>query len=136
MEGLPCFILETELKRTGHVLKYWAKDSYQEPEEIKNKVKSELEYVQSRIEEHRLSQQNKEQESVLYEQLSHINREEETKWRLKSRQLWLQGGDKNTTYFHKQATARKLRNNVNTILDIEGNWHSTQETIRNATSKH
>eukprot|EP00253_Pinus_taeda_P034390 PITA_34390 len=84
----------------------------------------------------RTKQQNKEQEHALYTQLSHINREEETKWRLKSRQLWLQGGDKNTAYFHKQATARKLRNNVSSILDNEGNLHSTQETIRKAVSEH
>eukprot|EP00253_Pinus_taeda_P004732 PITA_04732 len=95
-----------------------------------------VEGVQLRIEEYGLLQQNKEQESVLYAQLSHINREEETEWRLKSRQLWLQGGDKNTTYFHKQATSRKLRNNVSTILDNEGNLHNTQETIRKAASKN
>eukprot|EP00253_Pinus_taeda_P029738 PITA_29738 len=136
VEGSPCFIWETKLKRTKKALKDWAKESYQEPEETKKKVKNELEDVQARIEEHGLSQQNKEQENALYAQLTHINREEEIKWRIKSRQLWLQGGDKNTTYFHKHATARKLRNNVNTILDIEGNRHSTQEAIRNAATKH
>lgn len=62
--------------------------------------------------------------------MSHINREEEIKWRLKSRQLWLQDGDKNTFFFHKQATARKIRNNVSSILDNEGNQHDTQEAIR------
>jgi len=118
------------------VIKEWAKENYKEPEEVKKKIKSDLESVQLRIEEHGLSQQNKEQESALYTQLSHINREEETKWRLKSRQLWLQGGDKNTSYFHKHATSQKLRNNVSSILDNEGNLHNTQETIRKVTSDH
>jgi len=136
VEGSPGFIWETKLKRTKQVIKEWAKENYQEPEEVKKKIKSDLESVQLRIEEHGLSQQNKEQERTLYTQLSHINREEETKWRLKSRQLWLQGGDKNIAYFHKQATARKLRNNVSSILDNEGNLHSTQETIRKAASEH
>eukprot|EP00253_Pinus_taeda_P005038 PITA_05038 len=36
----------------------------------------------------------------------------------------------------ENATARKFRNNVSTILDNEGNLHSTQETIRKAASKH
>jgi len=105
VEGSPCFIWETKLKRTKKALKYWAKESYQEPEETKKKVKNELEDVQARIEEHGLTQQRKEQENALYAQLTYINGEEETKWRIKSRQLWLQGGDKNTAYFHKQATA-------------------------------
>jgi len=108
VEGSPCFLWEPKLKRTKKALKDWAKESYHEPEEIKKKVKNELEDVQARIEEHGLTQQSKEQENALYAQLSHINREEETKWRIKSRQLWLQGGDKNTAYFHKQATPRKL----------------------------
>jgi len=102
----------------------------------KKKTKNDLESIQRTIEEHGLSQQNKELESVLYTQLSHINREEELKWGLKSRQLWLQGGDKNTTFFHKQATARKIRNNISSILDNEGNQQNTQEAIRKVATEH
>ena len=42
-------------------------------------------------------------------------REEETYWRVKSRTLWLQAGDKNTMFFHKQAQARKIYNSINEI---------------------
>ena len=42
-------------------------------------------------------------------------REEETYWRVKSRTLWLQAGDTNTTFFHKQAQARKIYNSINEI---------------------
>eukprot|EP00253_Pinus_taeda_P010145 PITA_10145 len=70
------------------------------------------------------------------QKLMHIKREEETKWRFKSRQLWLKEGDKNTAYFHKQATARKIRNNVNAITDSEGNHHNNQESIKRAASLH
>eukprot|EP00253_Pinus_taeda_P008137 PITA_08137 len=69
-------------------------------------------------------------------QLMHIKREEEIKWRFKSRQLWLKEGDKNTAYFHKQATARKTRNNVSDINDSEGNHHNNQEDIKRAASLH
>jgi hypothetical protein len=40
---------------------------------------------------------------------------EEKEWRLKSRALWLQAGDKNTSFFHKQAKARQHINNVEEI---------------------
>eukprot|EP00253_Pinus_taeda_P001989 PITA_01989 len=63
-------------------------------------------------------------------------REEETKWRFKLRQLWLKEGDKNTAYFHKQARARKIRNNVNAITDSEGNQHNNQDSIKRAASLH
>ena len=42
-------------------------------------------------------------------------REEEIYWRVKSRTLWLQAGDKNTTFFHKQAQARKIYNSTHEI---------------------
>ena len=42
--------------------------------------------------------------------------EEETYWKVKSRMLWLQAGDKNTSFFHKQAQARK---NYNSISEIQ-----------------
>jgi len=89
-----------------------------------------------RKEEHGLSQENKKHESDLYLQLCRANREEELKWRLKSRQLWLQGGDKNSAFFHKQTTTRKIRNNVNSILDVEGNRQNTQDGIRKAPTEH
>eukprot|EP00253_Pinus_taeda_P036032 PITA_36032 len=65
-----------------------------------------------------------------------IKREEEIKWRIKSRQLWLKEGDKNTAYFHKQATVRKVRNNVITITDCHGSQHNDQESIKRAASLH
>eukprot|EP00253_Pinus_taeda_P029799 PITA_29799 len=66
----------------------------------------------------------------------HISREEDIKWRIKSRQLWLKEGDKNTAYFHKQATARRIRNSVSAINDSEGNNHNNQEDIKKAASSH
>jgi len=42
-------------------------------------------------------------------------RVEEEYWRQKSRSLWLQVGDKNTSYFHKQFEARKQYKNVSEI---------------------
>eukprot|EP00253_Pinus_taeda_P034575 PITA_34575 len=39
-------------------------------------------------------------------------------------------------YFHKQATARKTRNNVSAINDSEGNHYNNQEDIKRAASSH
>ena len=43
-------------------------------------------------------------------------RREENYWRIKARCLWLQAGDKNTSFFHKQAESWK---NHNTIREIQ-----------------
>jgi len=136
VEGSPGFIWETKLRKTKQAIKEWAKTKYQEPEKVKKEIKNKLESIQREIEENGLSQENKQQENELYLQLYRVNREEETKWRLKSRQLWLQGGDKNSAFFHKQTTTRKIRNNVSSILDAEGDRQSTQGAIRRAATDH
>eukprot|EP00253_Pinus_taeda_P018483 PITA_18483 len=136
VEGFPGFIWETKLRKTKQAIKEWAKTKYQEPEKVKKGIKNNMESIQREIEENDLSQENKQQENELYLHLYQVNREEKSKWRLKSRQLWLQGGEKNSAFFHKKTIARKIRNNVSSILDVEGDRQSTQEAIRRAAIDH
>ena len=51
----------------------------------------------------------------LQKELHKALRREEEYWRIKCRSTWLQAGDKNTSFFHKQAECRK---NHNTIREI------------------
>jgi len=44
-------------------------------------------------------------------------RQEEEKWRLRSRALWLASGDRNTNFFHNVASRNR---NKNFIWDIKG----------------
>jgi hypothetical protein len=55
------------------------------------------------------------QEDHLQRKWHQACREEEIYWQQKSRILWLEAGDKNTNYFHKQAEARKQFKVVNEI---------------------
>ena len=45
---------------------------------------------------------------------------EEDFWKQRSRQLWLELGDRNTGYFHASTKARRARNRITTIEDHEG----------------
>lgn len=47
-------------------------------------------------------------------------RKEEEYWRLKSRSLWLEAGDRNTSFFHQQYRARLTRNHIAEIKTSEG----------------
>eukprot|EP00253_Pinus_taeda_P015168 PITA_15168 len=72
----------------------------------------------------------------MYNKLRKIKRQEEEKWRTKSRQVWLESEDKNTSFFHKQATARQARNTITAILDSAGTHHVEQADIKEAATEH
>jgi hypothetical protein len=61
---------------------------------------------------------------------------EEKEWRLKSRALWLQAGDKNTSFFHKQAKARQHRNTVEEIKTASGDRVNSFKEIKKEASSH
>lgn len=72
----------------------------------------------------------------MYNKLRKIKRQEEEKWRIKSKQIWLESGDKNTSFFHKQATARQVRNTITAISNSARTQHVEQADIKEATTEH
>lgn len=59
-------------------------------------------------------------------------RDEEITCHLKSQSLWLTDGDQNTSFFHKQARARVLRNNVKEIKTVNGETLHSFEDFKGA----
>ncbi|CAA7053993.1 unnamed protein product [Microthlaspi erraticum] len=54
---------------------------------------------------------------------------EEVFWKLKSRNKWLQVGDRNTAYFHGVTKARKPRTCIKRVVDEAGIVHTKDEAI-------
>lgn len=55
---------------------------------------------------------------------------QEEYWRQRGRVDWITLNDKNTSYFHHKASARKERNKITSLLDSSGSTVSTQEGIK------
>ena len=53
--------------------------------------------------------------------------QEEIFWLQRGRANWLMHGDRNTSFFHNAATARKKRNNIKKLLDDTGVWRQGAE---------
>lgn len=57
--------------------------------------------------------------------------QQEVYWKQRSKQFWLQEGDKNTRFFHKYASTRRKNNRIEKIMDNEGTWRESDVEIRN-----
>ena len=57
---------------------------------------------------------------------------EEMYWRQKSRELWLQDGDRNTKFFHNSAKQKRINSTIFHIKDAtSGDLLTNEELIRN-----
>ena len=63
-------------------------------------------------------------------------RKEEEYWRLKSRSIWLQAGDRNTSFFHMKYRARLSHNHISEIYSLYGQLFKDQSQIMQAVEVH
>lgn len=60
-------------------------------------------------------------------ELAKLFQEEEEYWKLRSKNNWLQAGDKNTKIFHGWVNTRKMKNNIPSLFDSGGVEHTSEE---------
>jgi hypothetical protein len=117
--------------------KNWAKGQ-SNPLKTRQEAQKQLGNHQLEMENQEITQESLQQEDQLQRKWHQACREEENYWRQKSRSLWLEAGDRNTSYFHKQAEARKQFKKVTeiqvqnqTITDSEGIKAAATEAFEN-----
>ena len=76
------------------------------------------------------------QEKDLNQKILIAARGEEEDLRIKSRKLWLKGGDSNMKYFHNQAKARFSFNVIKELKDKDGNKMAEHEEIKTHVLQH
>jgi len=126
VSGSPFFVWEEKLRNLKWNLKFWAKN-LATPMMEKGKIQEELERHQAELEVNQITQDLLHQETELQRKYHKACRDEETHWRMKSRALWLQEGDRNTSYFHKQTQARNNYNYINEILWQDKLWTDPED---------
>ena len=61
--------------------------------------------------------------------LEELTQKEEILWRQRSKCLWLKEGDRNTTYFHAMASARRRNNRVQGIMAEDSSWKEKEAEV-------
>lgn len=63
-------------------------------------------------------------------QLHLILDQREIFWRQRSKQLWLQSGDKNTRYFHSSCNTRRRTNRIHKLKNDNGDWLNWKQGLQ------
>ncbi|XP_059450878.1 uncharacterized protein LOC132181647 [Corylus avellana] len=125
VSGPPGLVLVKKLAQTKAALKRWNNLIFGN---IQAKIKSSL-FKIDQIQISPPSSQASLQESLLKKELDGLLIKEESLWRSKSRETWLQCKDLNTRFFHSSTLIRRRSNAVNFLKTNEGAWISDRAEI-------
>ena len=128
--GSLSYIWESKLRSARAALKKWVKEYFENPNKKKIKLQSELAAMQSRMEVGEMAPTHLKQEKELCTKILNAARKIEEVWRIKSRQMWLKGGDRKTEYFHKQTKVQQSYNVIKELKDNHGNKITLKEYLK------
>lgn len=112
-------VLAKKLKLLKKDLKKWYRKVFGNLIERKIKASEKIEVLDQRAILTQSSDQAEAKRCAIQSELENIAKAEEMSWRQKSRCLWIDHGDRNTSFFHKQANVHKRYNCIDKIV-IEG----------------
>jgi hypothetical protein len=124
----------TALKTVQHNSMVFNKEVFGNIFRRKKRIESRLKGIQNYLERvdsyiHTLL------EKELQQEYNHILFQEEMLWYQKSREKWVQFGDKNSSYFHAQTIIRRKKNRIHTLQLANGTWISNQATLQDEAQK-
>eukprot|EP00253_Pinus_taeda_P015907 PITA_15907 len=136
ISGSTSFVWEQKLKRTKLALKAWIKKPALNPTSLRVEAVQALHSLQNDMERENINDNLLDKEIKAQRSAYQSFRAEEEYWRLKSRSLWLKGGDCNTSFFHRQFRARLSRNHIAEIKTSTGQICKGNQQVKEAAEQH
>jgi hypothetical protein len=122
-----------EIKGTKKKKKVWLKDLMGKKKEklvtLESEIKATLKLLERDFTNNALALSLRHLELERNE----ILKSKENQWRLRSRALWLNGGNKNSKFFHTYANANRVKKHIWKIQTGPDNFATDQNTIKEAT---
>jgi hypothetical protein len=110
--------LAQKLREVHLTLHVWDKRDLGETKGRLKELQSDLDRVLSVP----LSNEAKTTQQKIQLEIENIHEQDEIKWIQRSKDNWMKGGDRNSSFFYSFSTARKKRNFVKKLKDENGNW--------------
>ncbi|KAL0411811.1 UNVERIFIED_CONTAM: putative mitochondrial protein [Sesamum latifolium] len=107
-------------------LSFWNKMTFLEHKERVKELESRLKLIRTG----QITTDSRKEEDDIRKELEFIAGIEETKWKQRSKDLWLKEGDRNTHFFHNKASNRFQRNMILKLKGANEQWVEEEEEIQ------
>ncbi|KAL0298520.1 UNVERIFIED_CONTAM: putative mitochondrial protein [Sesamum radiatum] len=77
-----------------------------------------------------MTQDNRDHMSSDKAELAKLILQEETFWKQRSKDMWLKKGDRNSSFFHAEASRRHQTNSIRKLCNPDGSWTETVEGVQ------
>jgi exonuclease III len=118
--GTKMYRFQQKLKNLKQKLKSWNRHTFGNIFETKKQLTEQMNEIQCKIREQGFTEELKDQELKVNQQLEDRKRQEEILWKQKSRIQWLKEGDRNTKFFHRATIQRRHSNKITHLITEEG----------------
>ncbi|WMV33281.1 hypothetical protein MTR67_026666, partial [Solanum verrucosum] len=129
VDGCPDFKFSMKLKMLKQKLKDWSSVTFGELNNKKNSLLSELAEMDLIQNDRVLTEDEMMIRATVLVELEELAKNEESRWRQKSRVLWLKQGDNNTKFFQRVATAHRRCNTIDRLI-INGEENKDPKEIK------
>ncbi|XP_034674619.1 uncharacterized protein LOC117905870 [Vitis riparia] len=129
VRGSASFRLAVKMKEIKQKLKVWNKEVFRRLDCNKSSALQQVDFWDRVESERNLNVEKRELKKEAKESYKKWVLLEEIHWRRLSREIGLREEDKNTSFFHRMASAYR-RNNSLDIVKINGEWLSEEQKVR------
>lgn len=120
---------QQRLKTLKNKLKLWNKEEFGNIFEDKTRIEAQLAQLRETIFNSGYTEQLMKEEDILQEQLQDRERQEEIYWKQKSRNRWLQEGERNTKFFYRSTIQRRINNHIHQLKMPNGEKTESREEL-------
>eukprot|EP00253_Pinus_taeda_P024539 PITA_24539 len=118
--GAKMYQFQQKLKHLKQTLKIWNRNHFGNIQESRQKLEQQMKALQQTFFLEGCTEEQIQQEQVLWNQIEERKKQEEILWRQKSRISWLKEGEKNTKFFHKSTIQRRMHNKIIFVDNQQG----------------
>jgi exonuclease III len=118
--GTKMYRFQQKLKKLKQTLKSWNRHTFGSIFDSQKQLAEQMSEIQCRIREQGFTEELKDQEHKVNQQIADRKKQEEILWKQKSRIQWLKEGERNTKFFHRATIQRRQSNKITHLITEEG----------------